>query len=49
MMRKHTIEGRYFPVLVIIKPTTIAAGAVVNVNGKIAIPDSMELKFLATS
>jgi hypothetical protein len=43
MMRKHTIEGLYFPVLVIIKPTTTAAGAVVNVNGKMAIPDSMEL------
>jgi len=49
MMRKHTIDGLYFPVLVITRPTTIAAGAVVNVNGKIAIPDSMELKFLATS
>jgi hypothetical protein len=49
MMRKHIIKGRYFPVLVIIKPTTIAAGAVVNVNGKITIPDSIELKFLATS
>jgi hypothetical protein len=43
MMRKYTIEGLYFPVLVIIKPTTIAAGTVVNINRKIAIPDSMEL------
>ena len=43
MMRKYIIEGRYFLVLVIIKLITIAAGAVVNVNGKIAIPDSMEL------
>jgi hypothetical protein len=49
MVKKHTIEGLYFPVLVITKPTTIAAGAVVNVNGKIATPDSMGLKFLVTS
>jgi hypothetical protein len=31
------------------RPTTIAAGAVVNVNGNIATPDSIALKLLATS
>lgn len=49
VVKKHTIDGLYFPVLVITRPTTIAAGAVVNVSGKIAIPDSMGLNFLATS
>jgi hypothetical protein len=43
------MDGLYFPVLVITRLTTTAAGAVVNVNEKMAIPDSMGLKFLATS
>jgi hypothetical protein len=39
MGKRLTMDGRYRPVLAITIPTTIAAGATVNVKGKIATPE----------